>query len=552
MTINFLLLVGSSSIVNASIIEENIPTIPITTSSLLTTKNNNGENYKVSAHKGTKILIPSNINIRIFLVTKPIKLNRCIDNIHQQEDKVATILGLFVYAHARHMQRDASEVDDYIPLSSTILQHHIYDYSDYLQYLMDNSIFETDSFYIPDEKCYGYRLAEKYRNAPLVEYFISNYHGNNKNGAAVCNSFYKPNKEQKETINKYQALYNDLCNVTIPDFYAAQDYIKNELQDVALESVIKDFKKRRDCSWTKYKEGDQTLKQQMIAPRILGKQNCWISSIHALDQKHLYFKQDTTSHRLHTSVLGVKTECRKFLRLEGNEIVSCDLKNSQPFISSVLFTKGDLTPEIMKILIKCLSCLKKADITIYKSIISRIKQYKSGDILPSTQQYLRLVKNGEIYEFLAIKLNQLESESSKKHKVYFREDGKHLTFTLFFNPSKFGSLARDIFRQSFPQVMSLFEDINILFTHTRRECDRMKVPYKQNTLAILLQSIESHIFIDVICKNMKEKYPQIPLLTVHDAIGTNSEFIMPLKLEMEETLQAIIGSEPTLKIEKWT
>ncbi|HMT54626.1 MAG TPA: hypothetical protein PKD16_16210 [Saprospiraceae bacterium] len=125
MTINFLLLVGSSSIVNASIIEENIPTIPITTSSLLTTKNNNGENYKVSAHKGTKILIPSNINIRIFLVTKPIKLNRCIDNIHQQEDKVATILGLFVYAHARHMQRDASEVDDYIPLSSTILQHHI-------------------------------------------------------------------------------------------------------------------------------------------------------------------------------------------------------------------------------------------------------------------------------------------------------------------------------------------------------------------------------------------------------------------------------------------
>lgn len=187
-----------------------------------------------------------------------------------------------------------------------------------------------------------------------------------------------------------------------------------------------------------------------------------------------------------------------------------------------------------------------------KSIVKRIKQYKSGDISPSTRQYLHLVKEGDIYEFLAIKLNQLEGNFSKKNKEYLREDGKHLTFTLFFNPSKFGSLAREIFRVSFPQVMSLFEDINTLFTHTRRECDNMRIPCKQNILAVLLQSFESHIFLDVICKNMKEKYPHIPLLTVHDAIGTNSEFIMPLKLEMEETLHSIIGSEPTIKIETWT
>lgn len=551
MSINFLL-VGASHITKISPELEYIQPAIAKTSISPKTRLNNAEHYKVSSHKGTKILIPANINIRILLADKPIALKKCVHNIHQQEDKVATLLALFIKAQSRHMLRDSSDIEDFVPFSTKIIQDHIHDYADYLHYLEVNAILEKDGYFIPDKKCYGYRLAAKYRNAPLVEYFISNYNGNNKNGAAVCNNFYKPTKAQKETISKYQALYDDFCNVTITNFYEAQYHIKNELQDVALTSVLNGFKERRDNSWTKYKEGDETLKQQMISPRILSKQNCWISSLHAIDNKHLYFKQDNTSFRIHTSVLGVKTECRKFLRLEGKEIVSCDLKNSQPFISSVLFTKGDVTPEIKKILNKCLSCLKEGDTALYKSIMKRIKQYKSGDISPSTRQYLHLVKEGEIYEFLAIKLNQAESNITKKHIEYLREDGKHLTFTLFFNPSKFGSLARDIFRVSFPEVMSLFEDINTLFTHTRRECDNMRIPYKQNTLAVLLQSMESHIFLDVICKNMKEKYPQIPLLTVHDAIGTNNEFIIPLKLEMEEALQSIIGSEPTIKIETWT
>jgi hypothetical protein len=100
--------------------------------------------------------------------------------------------------------------------------------------------------------------------------------------------------------------------------------------------------------------------------------------------------------------------------------------------------------------------------------------------------------------------------------------------------------------------MSLFEDINMLFTDTRRESIRKRIPYNTNTLAVLLQSIESHLFLDVICKNMKEKYPHLPLLTIHDAIATNPEYKKPLEAEMVDTLQTIIGSEPTIKIETWT
>lgn len=509
------------------------------------------EKYIESSHKGTFVLIPSNIDIKLVLAKNPIKLKQCIYNINQQEDKVATILSLLVKAVARNMQMDASDIDDYVPFSTTILQDHVRDYNDYLQFLQDVGIIESDGYYIPDEKCCGYRFTEKYRYVLLKEYFIFDYKGNVKNGASVYKSFFKRTKEQRDAINKYNALYEDLCSVSMTDYSTVQEYIMNDLKEVALESVIKDFKKRRDGSWTEYKNGVESLMQTMASPRILGKQNSWISSLHALDQKHFYFKQDSTSQRLHTSVLGVKSECRKFLRLHGKEIISCDLKNSQPFISSLLFTEGPINHNISRILNKCLSNLKTENKQLNSSIFKRIKNYKSGNILPSTEQYLSLVRNGEIYEFLAIQLNKLKSESGRNFKEYDRADGKHHTFTLFFNPSSHESLARDIFRLHFPQVMSMFEDINILFTHTRRESIRKRIPYSTNTLAVLLQSIESHLILDVICKNMKEKYPEIPLLTVHDAIATNPEFKEPLEAEIYEVITDVIGAEPTIKIEEW-
>ncbi len=506
---------------------------------------------KKAANKAISILIPSNVDIRKLLVNHPPELASCVNNIHQQEDKVATILSLLVKAVARNMQMDGSDIDDYVPFSSTILDKYVRGYNYYLSYLLEMGLIETDNYYIPNEKSYGYRFTSAYRYVPLSEYFIPDYNGDDKKGGAVYKNFNKHTKEQSNTINKYNSLYEDLCSVSVANYTVAQEYIMNDLKEVALESVIKDFKKNRDKSWTKYKYGDEKVKKSMTDPKIMGKQNSWISSIHALDHKHLYFTQDSTSQRLHTSFLGVKSQCRKFLRLRGKEIISCDLKNSQPFISSLLFTEGPINHNISSILNKCLSNLKTENKQLYSSIFKRIKNYKSGNILPSTKQYLHLVKNGEIYEFLAIQLNQLKSESGRNFKKFDRADGKHHTFTLFFNPSSHESLARDIFRLHFPQVMSMFEDINVLFTHTRRESIRKRIPYSTNTLAVLLQSIESHLILDVICKNMKEKYPEIPLLTVHDAIATNPEYKEPLEAEMYQTIKEVIGAEPTIKIEEW-
>ncbi len=502
-------------------------------------------------NKAVSILIPKNIDIRKLLIKYPPALNSCVNSIHQQEDKVATIVSLLVKAINKNIQMGHSNIDDFVPLSSKILQPHVRDYNDYLSYLKEVGIIETDGQYIVNEKCCGYRFTREYRYVPLTEFFIPNYRGNVRKGAAVYESFFKPSLDQVNTIEKYDDLYDDLRSVTVTDYEYAKSYITKDMKQLAEESVIKGFKKKRNGMMTKYKNATAKVKNKLIMPNATAKQNSWIVSLHDIENKHFYFKQDTTSNRVHTSVLGVKSECRQFLRLKNKEIISCDLKNSQPYISSILFTEGTLTPEIRTIIHQCLKNLKSVNNNLYKSIVERIALYKSGGVLPSTKNYIHLVQHGELYEFLAINYNLIMNERGGKHIQLMRADGKNKVFTLFFNPAKFDCLARDIFRSHFPEVMTLFEDINSLFTHTRRESIRTGIPRSRNNLAILLQTIESHLILDVICKELKDTYPHIPLLTIHDAIATNPEYTELVEGNMKYHLAECIGVPPKIALEDW-
>jgi hypothetical protein len=73
-----------------------------------------------------------------------------------------------------------------------------------------------------------------------------------------------------------------------------------------------------------------------------------------------------------------------------------------------------------------------------------------------------------------------------------------------------------------------------------------------NTLALLLQQIESNVILRNVCPAIAKKYPEIPLFTVHDSIVTtegNEELIRPI---IEKEIQRVTdGFTPKLKLEKW-
>ena len=94
-----------------------------------------------------------------------------------------------------------------------------------------------------------------------------------------------------------------------------------------------------------------------------------------------------------------------------------------------------------------------------------------------------------------------------------------------------------LFRDLFPAVYQVF--------------NRIKKGQK-NRLSIILQRIESYLFLDVICKDISKINPDIPIFTIHDSIATTEDHYQTVLNQMEDTLKAYVGHVPKLQIEHWS
>jgi hypothetical protein len=140
-----------------------------------------------------------------------------------------------------------------------------------------------------------------------------------------------------------------------------------------------------------------------------------------------------------------------------------------------------------------------------------------------------------LYDYLLqrardLSIKQLASRDKIKDAVFkliFLNDKKWRS-----KPSSF----KKLFVEVFPNIYGLFVIIK-------------KKNY--NSLAILLQRIESYIVIDVICREIAKINPDIPLFTIHDSIATTEECSELVCSIMKDKLKSFIGVSPTLKKELW-
>ncbi|RCR67481.1 hypothetical protein DUE52_22020 [Larkinella punicea] len=114
------------------------------------------------------------------------------------------------------------------------------------------------------------------------------------------------------------------------------------------------------------------------------------------------------------------------------------------------------------------------------------------------------VKQGTFYEYLL----QEAVKATGKTKLT-RELMKKTVFTVFFSEnettSRLMQKRKEIFRDLFPNVMRLFELIK---------------SQQHRTLALLLQNIESEIFLNRIARRIARERPDLPIFTIHDSIVT--------------------------------
>ncbi len=163
-----------------------------------------------------------------------------------------------------------------------------------------------------------------------------------------------------------------------------------------------------------------------------------------------------------------------------------------------------------------------------------VKSLQSIDI-EEVDHFRKLVISGEFYDYLA---REIEDRTGIKYSS--RKEVKALIFTILYSQNQFlgqiEAAPKRVFKELFPGIYEVLSEIK---------------KAKRNLVPILLQSLESHIVIEVITKRISKERPKLPIFTIHDSIATtagNEDYVYQV---MEEELEKFVGSKPSLRIEPW-
>lgn len=321
-----------------------------------------------------------------------------------------------------------------------------------------------------------------------------------------------------EYLSKYISLPLRNAKLILRIEQARTKYIK-----VAAKSI------RSRSEQTKY------LKQLTIAPEYneyikshyfpeTDQLNSVVRSATRIINSDIFYSIDSTSGRFHSNITNMAKGLRPFLRINGEPLVNLDIKNSQPFLSTILLTDPGKISYMTKI-------------PAFALLLQTLKVSLSQDV----KKYISLVASGQLYEYLM-------SEFSKEGLTLTRDETKVQVLRILFARNRMpqnetNRKARQIFKDRFPKVHRIFSKVRgsakgDKFTNFKR-------------FAILLQRIESYLILDVILKRIYKELPGTIAVTVHDSIMTGilTNNVEAVRQIMIDELTFFVGFRPKITFE---
>lgn len=200
---------------------------------------------------------------------------------------------------------DEENPNPYTPISSQKLKKIVWNYDDYLIYLVEQKILETDNHYIPNEKSRGYRFTSKY-SVDSSSYILTDEKLIYK---------IKAQEKEKEKINKLEK---------------SKDFVIKQIEwfqhlAIDIESAL-----TRMFKLCEEQEKDKILKYRISNYQV---------SILKIHERRYSFTLDTTSYRFHSNLTNLKKEFRQYLNCDGEKLIGIDISNSQPYLTLVLLSK---------------------------------------------------------------------------------------------------------------------------------------------------------------------------------------------------------------------
>lgn len=216
-------------------------------------------------------------------------------------------------------------------------------YINYLRWLIDSGIIESDRRYEPNKKSIGYRFTEKYRNEKFRKVEITN--------KRLIEKIDKLKVQYEQSITNPALIYLIKCLKSIKlDYDGANNWIEQNISELS-----------------NYEYSNAT------------------GSIDLLYSNDSHFTVSSLSGRFYSTVTNLKRELRPFLRYDGQTLVEVDIANSQPFFLNFL-------------LIEYYS--NNNSIINSMSNINNISYDTRNNLPDDSRKYIDLTSKGVFYEYL--------------------------------------------------------------------------------------------------------------------------------------------------------
>lgn len=439
---------------------------------------------------GKVFLIPSNLDLEKIIASNP-------PTFEYSKDFFIYIINLIYQIPARN--KDITCKWGYVPINAQELQRWDRNYRDYLDYLVTNEIFKENRQFFTGKKSRGFRFGQSYYKSPPIEVTIHDQR--------LLRKIEKRFSIKNDAVDKYPNLcqwFNEDLKI---DVEAAKEFCQAHFE-------ISEKSERED---------------------LLNLQ-CTYQKIYALKNHHYWFTVDTKGNRLHTNLTNLDSALKPFITYKGQRLVAVDIKNSQPFLS-----------------IKVLKDYYQSQLTIITNshsnpitLVNCVEDIMPPDVL----EYVKLVVSGKFYEELISKFTEKFGRDYFSQEYFYdfdkgraikntkseRQQVKAIIFAVFFSKNSYKSKAKELFREIFPNVMRIFEEMK-------------KV--RHNALACELQRLEASLVLDMACAEISLNRPDLPLFTIHDSIITtkgNEKYVGEV---LQKYFLQEIGYTPKLDYDCW-
>ncbi len=440
------------------------------------------------------LYVPDNIDIDRILSENP-------PDFKYYRDNFVYILHLITSIPAR--KRDILKSHKgFTPVNREFLQKRIHDYKPYIDYLVKQSVLVEDNYYIPREKSKGLKFlnpSKKLKSITITKWTLIK---------SIKYSHKGYNTELTEKYNFLKKWFDKNLNV---NYDACIEFLENKSK-IEIEEAV-------------------NISPSDIDFRFL----CRQLPILKLKQRNFNFHVDNTGFRLHTVFTNMPSDLRKFCSYDGKTLCAVDISNSQLYLAIALLDNDIFIKNNIMSIIPIYKGKSSSPPPSPIMLVNFIMDRKNN---PDVLKFKKLVASGLFYERFGEEL--IKKGLMEPDVVDIRKRTKEIVFQSIYSPTNNASFSESIkiFKKTFPSVYEIFSRIKTVGKH-------------HSTLSVTLQRLEADLVLNKACRRISQKYPFIPLFTVHDSIVTTEQYVRFVKSELYNVLKENIGIAPGLKIERW-